>query len=78
MTEQEIINRWEGQDLRYNLGNRVTGLGKLILGTVALSADNTLADVSYLFIVDGFGDLVSGKHHYISSRIFRFHPKYSS
>jgi len=41
MTEQEIINRWEGQDLRYNLGNRVTGLGKLILGTVALSADNT-------------------------------------
>ena len=79
MTEQEIINKWEGQDLGDNLGNRVAGLAKLVLGTVALSADSTLADVfGYLFIVDGFGDLVSGKHHYISSRVFRFHPKYSS
>jgi len=79
MAEQEIINRWEGQDLGDNLGNRVAGLTKLLLGTVALSADSTLADVfGYLFMVDGFGDLVSGKHHYISSRIFRFHPKYSS
>ncbi len=79
MAEQEIINRWEGQDLRDNLGNRASGLAKLVLGTVALSADNTLADVfGYLFVVEGFSDLVSGKHHYISSRVFRFHPKYLS
>ena len=52
MTEQEIINKWEGQDLGDNLGNRVAGLAGLVLGTVALSADSTLADVfGYLFFV---------------------------
>ena len=71
-----IKPRWEGKIFRYNLGNRLVGglmagLSGLCLITVPLTAP-----ISIPLMIDGLGDVFSGQHHYVASRVFKALPSY--
>lgn len=75
---QDQINRIEGQELLYNIGNRVYGLGKIGF-QVALAHFTDYNPWSLLYLplaLDGLADLATGKHHTLMFRLLRIHPKY--
>ena len=85
MVDQNIIDRWEGKDLGYNLLNRVGGGLLLTIGGICYSAysDNQVADRfleigSLPFLIEGVSSLLTGKCLPLSSRLTRSHPKYEN
>ena len=61
---QYQINKIDGLDWKWNLSNRVFGLGHVALGTFFLYQMPYSAPVSIPYILDGVGDLLTGKHHF--------------
>jgi hypothetical protein len=59
----------------HRIGNRVSGLamltfgGIISFGTQGFGAEDI---AGYMFIAEGLGDLISGDHHYVSSRIVKY------
>ena len=57
------------------LGNRIFGGLAMATfgGIIAFTTDNTLLDLGgALFIIEGAGDIISGDHHYVSSRVIKY------
>ena len=65
------------KDKYIKIGNRVSGLGIMAFGgIVAFSTKDLLFDVGgSLFMLEGAGDLISGRHHYVSANILRYFSK---
>ena len=72
---ENIIPKIDGQTLFDNLGNRAYGLGIALLGSYLTYKEPLAGIIGAPLIIEGVGDLVSGKHHYISFRLFKAHPK---
>ncbi len=73
---QYQIRKIDGHTIMYNVGNRIYGLLGLGLSTVATYHCPYLAPIIIPFSVEMIGDIVTGKHHFISYRLFKIHPKY--
>ena len=75
---QDQVNRIEGQELLYNIGNRISGLGKVGLQVAFyyLTDKNPWSLLYLPLAIDGLADLTTGKHHTIMFRLLRIHPKY--
>lgn len=55
------------------IGNRASGLAMLVFGGILASTDSLILDSgAALFMMEGVGDLISGKHHYISANVLRY------
>ena len=53
--------------------NRISGLLMVVFGGISMSTDMPLLDVAgTMFLAEGVGDLISGRHHYISTGIIRY------
>jgi len=84
--EQDLENKIE--DLRYqikkidghipltNIGNRIYGLCGLTGSAIATYYVPWLAPISIPFALEMIGDIATGKHHFISYRLLKAHPKY--
>lgn len=68
--------RMEGHSLIGNIGNRVYGIFGLYISTLATYHIPWLAPISVPFSIEMIGDIATGKHHFISSRLLKMHPKY--
>ena len=68
----DIEEKWEGRTPFYNIGNRLAGAGMAFFGSsimLTCNIDSTPFNLAGWFLfAEGVGDLLSGKHHYISSR----------
>ena len=55
-------------------GDRMYGVALIAFGGLcALTTDNLFLDVSgAIFATEGLGDLISGEHHYLSSRLINY------
>jgi len=73
---QYQIRKIDGHTLLGNIGNRVYGLLGLGLSSVATYHCPYLAPITIPFSVEMIGDIVTGKHHFISYRLLKIHPKY--
>lgn len=74
---QYQIEKIDGKKWKYNTINRIYGLGHIALGAFcAWKIPITGPIAGSLLIIDGVGDLITGKHHYIMYRILKIHPKY--
>ena len=78
MVDDYAIAKWEGYGWEQRLGNRISGLCMSVFGAILLfGSDNTVLDIGgSAFLVEGVADFLSGKYHYISSRLLRYHPRY--
>jgi hypothetical protein len=60
----------------YRLGNRMYGLTAIVLGGLAISADNLFGEiVGTVMATEGAGDLVTGYHHFVSTNLLRLFSK---
>ena len=79
--EDSIIKKWNGEDSWIgNLGNRIYGAIAIAMGGMAIYSSfgipenacpitETMMDLAgQYFILEGLGDVITGKHHYVSSR----------
>ncbi len=85
MVDYDVVDKWDGKTLKYNIGNRVSGLLKIGFGGICIFGcpesggvlENILDIAGVFCAVEGSGDLISGKHHYFITKLFpRIHPKY--
>lgn len=66
----------EGQTLLYNIGSRVYGAIGIALPLFLYSQTKSpLCFIGIPLVIDGVGDLITGKHHYPSYRLFKIHPR---
>jgi hypothetical protein len=75
---QYQIDKIDGKSALHNIGNRIygaIGIGLPIFLYYAFGK-NPLAFIATPLVIDGIGDLVTGKHHFLSYRLFKAHPKY--
>ena len=75
---QYQINKIDGKSLGWNIGNRVYGAIGVALPIFVYYATgkNPWALIGLPLVIDGVGDLFTGKHHFLSYRLFKTHPKY--
>ena len=74
---QNQMKNIDGTTLLSNVGNRVYGLIGLGLFSLSTYYIHDLAPLTIPLSVEMIGDIVTGKHHFISYRLFKIHPKYS-
>lgn len=74
---QNQIEKVDGQKWKYSIGNRLYGAGHMAVGIFFAWELPIIGPIigSILFI-DGIGDLLTGKHHYLMYRVLKIHPKY--
>lgn len=70
------ISKIDGHTLFYNIGNRVYGLLGLAMAAAGTSASPGMLPISIPFAAEMVGDIITGKHHFISYRLLKIHPKY--
>jgi len=76
------IKKIDGHTWGYNIGNRIYGLLGLTLcaigthGASGTPAESLLPAITIPLAIEMIGDIATGKHHFISYRLFRVHPKY--
>lgn len=79
------ISKIDGKTLGCNIGNRIYGLLGLTLAAFGTYAAHKIGNnaveigsacLMIPFSVEMLGDVVTGKHHFISYRLFKAHPKY--
>lgn len=69
--ELTITEKCEGRNWNYNLGNRVAGIGMYSLSMICMSTGSPLAFLLRIpLAIEGAGDAVTGRHHYISRRVY--------
>ena len=74
---QYQVEKIDGKKWKYNLGNRAQGLGHTTIGAFfALKVPIAGPIIGSILFIDGIGDLIIGKHHYLIYRILKIHPKY--
>ena len=62
--ELTIREKCEGRNLKYNLGNRVAGLGLYSIAMMGISTGSTLGLILGLpLVLEGAGDAITGHHH---------------
>lgn len=68
---QDLETKIKGKNLFYNIGNRVYGATIVgFFGFMSSKIDNPILDCAcYLAIAEGIGDLITGQHHYLSSKL---------
>lgn len=68
----------EGKSLRWNITNRLYGLGKVGMCFLLYYAtdQNPWSLLTLPIAIDGAADLATGKHHTLLFRLLRAHPKY--
>ncbi len=76
-----VMKKIDGHTLFDNIGNRIYGvLGLTIVGLpVYFSPPDALPfllPIAIPFAVEMIGDIATGKHHFISYRLLKIHPKY--
>ena len=55
------------------IGNRISGLAMVVFGGILTSGDTALLYAGgAMFMAEGFSDLISGQHHYLSTSILRY------
>lgn len=55
------------------IGNRISGLLMITFGGIISSTNNVPLDaVATMFMCEGASDLISGDHHYASSRVIKY------
>ncbi len=65
-------DRWEGRDHNWRVAGRIGGGVESIVGVLAISVVPFPFSIpGYLILVDGLGDVFTGKHHYFATRIGR-------
>ena len=70
------IRKIDGHTLVANIGNRVYGAIGLTLSAVSTYYTPWVAPISIPLAIEMMGDVATGKHHFISYRLFRIHPRY--
>ncbi len=76
------IGKIDGHTLLGNIGNRVysiLGLTLCAMGTYGASGTrlaSVLPIITMPFAIEMLGDIATGKHHFISYRLLKIHPKY--
>jgi|SRR3989344_4854058 len=74
------VEKIDGHTPHWNISNRVYGLCGLVItamGFYATKFQEPLIDVLLIpFTIEMVGDIFTGKHHFISYRLLRVHPKY--
>ncbi len=61
----------EGATLSYRIGNRFSGGGVSLVSLLAITTGNLLAiTLGGPLFIEGLGDVFSGKHHYLASKIY--------
>ena len=72
------INKIDGKSRGWNIGNRIYGLGSILIqiGLYYAFDKNPLSLLYLPMAIDGAADLITGKHHTLIFRLFRVHPKY--
>ena len=73
---KSIIPKIDGHTKKDRILNRLYGLGHIGLGSFFTYQMPYLSPLSVPLIIDGVGDLITGKHHYIVYRLFKAHPDY--
>lgn len=58
----------------YKVGNRISGLVMAVFGgIIAFNTDHIGLDIAgSLLVIEGAGDLISGRHHYLSTNLLRY------
>ena len=70
------IRKIDGHNLLGNIGNRIYGLCGLTISALAAYHMPWSVPLSVPLAIEMIGDISTGKHHFISYRLFRLHPKY--
>jgi hypothetical protein len=75
------MKKIDGHTLFDNIGNRVYGACGLFLVGLPVyfsppSAMPLLLPIAVPFAIEMIGDIATGKHHFISYRLLKIHPKY--
>lgn len=75
-----IFTKMNEQQIR--IGNKVAGLGMIVFGGIIGLArgENNISNLNNLFLsaggalfaTEGLGDLITGQHHYVSSKITNY------
>jgi len=73
---QYQIEKIEGKTIVHNIGNRIYGLGHLVLSVMGTYISPLTLPITIPLAIEGAADLTTGKHHFISYRLFKIHPKY--
>jgi len=67
-----VEEKWEGKTLPWNIGNRVAGGGRCLLGEMVMLFGGPVGiALGTPFFIEGMGDVLTGKHHYIPSRVYK-------
>lgn len=72
------VNKIDGKSLFENIGNRIYGAIEIALPVFFYYATgkNPWTLIGLPLVIDGIGDLATGKHHFLSYRLLKIHPKY--
>ena len=79
------IRRVDGHTKLENIGNRIHGSAGIGLGAITyyfgLKYFNYPVDTAFyimgtLVVIEGIGELATGKLHYLSLRVTKLHPRY--
>ncbi len=73
---QYQIRKIDGQTRGYRIGCRLYGIMGLTISIPATYYFPYLAPITIPFSIEMIGDIITGKHHFISYRLFKAHPKY--
>ena len=57
------------------IGNRASGLAMLVFGGAIMSGGGPFIPAGALFATEGLGDLITGDHHYVSSKVIKYFSK---
>jgi len=66
----------EGISILHNIGNRIYGILGLIIAAIGIYSNTWLMLIFIPFSIEMIADIITGKHHFISYRLFKIHPKY--
>lgn len=73
---QSVLPKVDGQTWFYRLGNRVYGAMGITLPLFFYYAtDNLLCAIGIPLVIDGVGDVITGKHHCLSYKLLKAHPR---
>ncbi len=72
---ESIIPKVDGHTRKHRIMNRLYGLSNVALGGLLIYQVPYSTPLSLCFVVEGVGDLITGKHHYLSYRALNIHPQ---
>lgn len=67
-----VRDRWQGKYIRWRIGNRIAGGLASALGIIVAETDTSFGYIgATIMLAEGLGDLITGKHHYATTKLGR-------